>query len=204
MMKRSLTQRPMTQRSSPNQAGFALPVMLIVLLVMLVSSIYLLKSSNTTTLTAANLAYDSAQSRAVDYGLHAGFKWLQATSTSKKGLLDTNAPAAGYVATYDPTQGVRSPAFWAGSTIVTVGTQRIEYVIRRMCVYARPYNEDNTCVQTSDNPSASGTALAPGSSMAVTTPRYAGVPRVHYLVTARIDGARGGNVVNQMTVLIGG
>jgi hypothetical protein len=204
MMKRSLTQGPMTQRSLPNQAGIALPVMLIILLVMLVSSIYLLKSSNTTTLTAANLAYDSAQSRAVDYGLHEGFKWLQATSTSNKGLLDTSGSGAGYVATYDPTQGVRSPAFWAGSTTVTVGTQRIEYVIHRMCVFARPYNEDNNCVQTSDNPSASGTALAPGASMAITTPRYAGIPRIHYLVTARMDGARGGNVVNQMMVLIGG
>jgi Tfp pilus assembly protein PilX len=205
MMKRSLTQGTMTQRSLPNQAGIALPVMLIVLLVMLISSIYLLKSSNTTTLTAANLAYDSAQSRAVDYGLHAGFKWLQATSNSNKGLLDTSGSGAGYVATYDPTEGVRSPAFWAGSTTVTVGTQRIEYVIHRMCVMALPYNDkDNNCVQTSDNPSASGTALAPGASMAITTPRYAGVPRIHYLVTARMDGARGGNVVNQMTVLIGG
>ena len=205
MMKRSPMQPSLRQPLLRRQAGIALPVMLVILLVMLISSIYLLKSSNTTTLTASNLAYDSAQSRAVDYGLHQGFKWLQATSTSQKVLLDKNAAANGYVATYDPTQGVRSTAFWTGSATVTVGAQRIEYVIHRMCVMALPYNDkDNNCVQTSDNPSASGTALAPGSSMAISTPRYAGVPRVHYLVTARMDGARGGNVVNQMTVLIGG
>jgi Tfp pilus assembly protein PilX len=197
--------KPSTQGPSQNQAGIALPVTLVILLVMLISSIYLLKSSNTTTLTAANLAYDSAQSRAVDYGLDAGYKWLRATSIGKKGLLDTNVAASGYMATYDPNDGVRSPAFWLGSTTVTVGAQRIEYVIHRMCDRPLPYNDkENTCVQTSDNPSAAGSAVAAGASLAIPAPRYTAIPRVHYLVTARMDGARGGNVVNQMMVLIGG
>jgi hypothetical protein len=195
----------MMKRSLPNQAGIALPVMLIILLVMLISSIYLLKSSNTTTLTASNLAYDSAQSRAVDYGLDAGFKWLKATSTNNKGLLDANVAASGYVANYDPNDGVRSAAFWLGSVKVDVGQQRIEYVIHRMCDQKLPYNDKaNNCIQTSDNPSAAGSAMAAGASLAIPAPRYTAIPRVHYLVTARMDGARGGNVVNQMMVLIGG
>ncbi|KQQ97645.1 hypothetical protein ASF77_03650 [Massilia sp. Leaf139] len=188
-----------------SEAGIALPVMLIILAVMLVSSIYLLKSSNTTTLTASNLAYDSAQSRAVDYGLHQGYQWLRATSLSKKALLDTNVGTGGYNASYDTTLSVRAPGFWAGSRIVTVANQRVEYVIHRMCDRPLPYNDkNNSCVQTSDNPSAKGAPLALGASMAITTARYADVPRVHYLITARMNGARGGNVVNQMVVLIGG
>jgi len=193
------------KRPLSNQAGIALPVTLIILLVMLISSIYLLKSSNTTTLTASNLAYDSAQSRAVDYGLHQGFQWLGTTARTNKGLLDTNVAAGGYNAIYDTTLSVRTPRFWSGSRIVQVGTQRIEYVIHRMCNLPLPYNhKDNACVQTSDNPSALGATMAPGDSLALSTPRYAKVPRVHYLITARMDGARGGNVVNQMVVLIGG
>lgn len=200
-----MMKRPFMKRSIAKQAGIALPVILVILLVMLISSIYLIKSSNTTTLTASNLAYDSAQSRAVDFGLHEGFKWLKATSTSKKGLLDTNVAASGYQATYDPTEGVRSPGFWVGSKVVEVGKQRIEYVIHRMCDLPLPYNhKDNTCIQTSDNPSAMGSSVSPGASLALPAPRYTAIPRVHYLITARMDGARGGNVVNQMMVLIGG
>lgn len=195
----------MMKRPSPRQAGIAMPVMLIILLVMLISSIYLLKSSNTTTLTAANLAYDSAQSRAVDFGLYQGYEWLDKTHRTSKGTLDTSVAAAGYVASNDINQGVRSAAFWAGSRTVELGNQRIEYVIHRMCDRQLPYNhKDNKCVQTADNPYAAGAALPPGSSLALPTPRYNGIPRVHYLVTARMNGARGGNVVNQMVVLMGG
>lgn len=195
----------MMKRFSKRQAGIALPVMLIILLVMLISSVYLLKSSNTTTLTASNLAYDSAQSRAVDYGLYQGYQWLAHTHRTNKGLLDGNVATAGYVARHDPNQSVRSSAFWAGSRTVTLGNQRIEYVMHRMCDRAQPYNaESNTCIQTTDNPYAAGAALPLGSSLALPTPRYNGIPRVHYLVTARMDGVRGGNVVNQMVVLMGG
>lgn len=205
-MMAPMMKRPRSHGSFPRQAGIALPVTLVILLVMLISSIYLLKSSNTTTLTASNLAYDSAQSRAVDFGLHEGFKWLSATSssTSRRAQLNKNQTAAGYVATYVPTEGVRMPSFWTGATVVTVGGQRIQYVIHRMCVSAGAYNDGNTCVQTSDNPFASGASLPMGSSMVLPTPRYNDVPRIHYQITARIDGARGGNVVNQMVVLIGG
>jgi hypothetical protein len=193
------------KRPSPRQAGIALPVMLIILLVMLISSIYLLKSSNTTTLTASNLAYDSAQSRAVDYGLYQGYQWLAHTHRTDKALLDRSVSAAGYVARYNAGEGARTPAFWAGSRTVVLGNQRIEYVIHRMCDMAAPYNSpSNKCVQTTDNPYAAGAALPLGSSLALPTPRYNGIPRVHYLVTARMDGARGGNVMNQMVVLMGG
>ena len=195
----------MMKRSLHTQAGIALPVTLVILLVMLISSIYLLKSSNTTTLTASNLAYDSAQSRAVDFGLHDAYRWLEATSIGEKGRLDAHSPADGYSASYDTIQKVRTPEFWSRSRIVTVGSQRVEYVIHRMCDLTGAYNDPNNhCVQTSDNPLASGAPLAVGASNAISTPRYAEVPRVHYLITARMDGARGGNVVNQMVVLIGG
>ena len=42
-----------------------------------------------------------------------------------------------------------------------------------------------------------------GDSLASDSPVYAGVPQLHYVITARIDGPRGGNVVTQMVVLIG-
>jgi hypothetical protein len=53
--------------------GVALPVMLIMLAVMLIGSLYLLRSSTSSTLAATNLAYDSSLSRAADGGLMTGF-----------------------------------------------------------------------------------------------------------------------------------
>ena len=194
----------MKPRLSLSQQGIALPVMLIILVVMLISSIYLLKSSNSTTLTASNLAYDSAQSRAVDFGLHEGYQWLNSTALGQKPLLNRHSPANGYHASYDTTWNVRSTAFWTGSRTVTLGKQTVEYVIHRMCSGEQAFNEiGNRCVLTTANPHASGGAVMPGDSQAEDAPPFNALPRVHYTITARIAGARGGNVVNQMVVLIG-
>jgi len=186
------------------QGGLALPVMLIILLVMLISSIYLLKSSNSTTLTASNLAYDSAQSRAVDAGLHAGFKWLSDTAAGNKALLNGDLPNDGYLATLDTTQSARSDAFWNGRKTIVHDGQAIEYVVHRLCLLTGAYDAvGNACVQTAD-PNAGGAHVGVGDSLAADSPQFAETPKVHYVVTARMSGARGGNVVNQLVVLIGG
>ena len=186
------------------QRGMALPVVLIILLVMLISSIYLLKSSNSTTLTASNLAYDSAQGRAVDFGLHKGFQWLSDTARTNKAQLNSHLASQGYIAILEQGQSPRSDAFWEGGLFVTVGAQRVQYVIHRLCSRDLPYDDpDNACVQTADNPSAMGSSVKVGDSLASDAPRFTSVPKVHYVVTARIAGARGGNVVNQLVVQIG-
>jgi len=186
------------------QGGLALPVMLIILAVMLISSIYLLKSSNSTTLTASNLAYDSAQSRAVDAGLHAGFKWLSDTANGNKALLNQDSPQNGYLATLDTTQTARSDAFWDGKKTVVHQGQSIEYVVHRLCLLTGAYDTaGNACVQTADA-NAGGAHIGVGDSLASDSPQFAETPKVHYVVTARLSGTRGGNVMNQLVVLIGG
>lgn len=100
-------------RSRLRQAGIALPVMLIMLTVMLIGSIYLLRSSTSTTLTVANLAYDSALSKEADLGVHRAFQWL--STLPSRSVLNANSPGDGYVATLDPTWTVSSPGFWTGS-----------------------------------------------------------------------------------------
>ena len=188
-----------------HQRGIALPVMLIMLLVMLVSSIYLLRSSNSTTMTASNLAYDAALVRAADFGLHTGFQWLSTTANTNKVQLDSHVAAEGYRATLNTKDTVRSADFWDGSRVVQdADLNQIRYVIHRMCaldvVYSHP---ENSCVQTSANTSELGNTVRLGDSLASDAPVYAGVPQLHYVITARIDGPKGGNVVTQMVVLIG-
>jgi hypothetical protein len=190
---------------SHRQRGIALPVMLIILLVMLVSSIYLLKSSNSTTLTTANLAYDASLSRAADLGLYTGFQWLSDTAVANKSALDADDTTNGYVATLDTTQAVSGSDFWTGAkTITGADGTSIDYVVHRICARAGPYDDPrNRCVQTAANTATLGTTVALGDSLASDSPSFAGTPQVHYVVTSRIRAARGGNVVNQMVVLIG-
>ncbi|WLI91491.1 hypothetical protein Q4S45_10330 [Massilia sp. R2A-15] len=195
----------MILRTQTQQRGLALPVMLIILVVMLISSAYLLKSSNSTTMTTSNLAYESALNKAADLGLLTGFEWLSATATSNKVALDANSSDNGYVATFDTTQNVRSDGFWSGKrTLTTADGLTIDYVIHRMCSQAAAYNAgSNRCLQTTPNPSNLGSSVALGSSLSSTALALAGSPQLHYIITARIAGPRGGNVINQLAVLIG-
>jgi hypothetical protein len=205
--------RPLLPRLAPRhlfrfaraarQAGVALPVMLIMLTVMLISSIYLLKSSTSTTLTTANLAYDSALSKAADLGVHTAFAWLAAAD---KSTLVVDQAAGGYLATLNPLQTVNTPAFWNGSVklLDTAGNQ-VEYVIHRMCTFTGLYNStnpQNSCVLTSAKANVKS-ATPVGRSLSSDAPEYQDQPQLHYVVTTRIYGPRGGNVVNQSVVMMG-
>lgn len=187
------------------QRGVALPVMLIILAVMLVATIFLLKASNSTTMAASNLAYDSAQGRAVDLGLHTGFQWLSDTARANRAALNDDSTANGYLASLDTTLTLRDGDFWAGARTVTDGAgNQIQYVVHRLCKIPGAYDAPgNACVQTAANTSTAGNTVALGDSLAADAPAFASTPQVHYLVTARLSGARGGNVVNQLVVLIG-
>lgn len=192
------------------QQGVALPVMLIILVVMLVSSIYLLKSSNSSTLSASNMAYDSALSKAADLGLHQGFQYIQAQALANKKLLEKDDIDNGYMATYDTSKSVTSTAFWANSKTVvnaaamngTATGDTVEYVIHRACLNPGNATVGNACVLTSGNPLTNNNGVAAGSSLGAGSVVYVNPPQIHYIITARIYGPRGGNVVNQMVVLI--
>lgn len=192
-------------RFRTRQAGIALPVMMIMLTVMMLSSIYLLRASTSTTLTTNNLAYDSAMAKAADLGLHTAFQYL---STTPKSTLLADVPAAGYVSTMVPNQTVNSAAFWAGKASVDDGAtppNHIEYVIHRMCMFQGAYNAvgpANNCTLTAAKPKVASSSKL-GESLGSDTPVYDGMPELHYVVTARIVGARGGNVITQAVVMMG-
>jgi len=190
----------------PRQSGIALPVVLVILAVMLVSGIYLMKSIHSTTLATGNLAYDATLSQSVDLGLHQGFQWLSTTAATNKAALDQDSPADGYVALLDTSQTPRDDAFWSGSQTVALPDNggSVEYVIHRLCAQRMAYdNPKNQCMQTAANTAQLGNTVALGTSLASDSPSYAGTPQVHYVITARLRGAKGASVTNQMTVLIG-
>lgn len=192
---------------SLRQAGVALPVMLLMLLTMSITSIYLIKSVNSSTINATNAAYESALVRAADLGLHTGFSWLSTTANTNRADLNLPNPAQAYFATFNTALRPNNPAFWAGSRkVLSTSGEEVEYIIHRMCTQTGSYDQinpvANRCVMTSEA-NTSPTKLPPGSSQSQGNPPFAGAPQVHYIITARLSGPRGGNVVNQMVVLIG-
>jgi hypothetical protein len=191
------------------QGGISLVVMLFMLVIILVGSLYLMKSSSTATSVTSSLAYDSALSKSADAGLLAGFKWLKDTAASSKGNLNADDAGNGYRALLDTTEAVSSSGFWAGSKKMDVTNpdgqkDTIEYVIHRMCLKGGAYDAaDNKCMLTAPNTSTLDNSVELGTSLASDSTPLAGAPEVHYVITARILGARGGNVVNQLVVMIG-
>ena len=190
------------------QRGIALPVMLLMLLTMLATSIFLIKSINSTTLLAGNLAYESALGKQADIGLINGFRWLSDTARLNRPLLNAPLAAQGYVANFDMNLDPSQSQFWAGAVVVAnsgSGTE-VRYVIHRLCNSTGAFDQilpvPNRCVLTTD-PQTGTTTAAIGSSLKGDGVTFDSAPQVHYVITSRITGPRGGNVVNQLVVLIG-
>lgn len=185
------------------QRGMALPIVLILLTVMLISSLYLVKSTTSSTMATANLAYDSAMSKAADLGLHTAFQYL--STVSKETLLNHDS-VNGYRATVNPAISVNNSAYWEGAAhVIDSAGNKIEYVIHRMCMFTGDYNATapaNRCTLTSSK-SKVGSASRLGESLSSDRSEYNAIPELHYVVTARIYGARGGNVVTQAVVMMG-
>jgi len=191
-------------RAGAHCAGMALPVVLIILAVMLLGSVYLLRTVNSTSLTTGNLANDATLSRAADLGLHTAFAWLQQTAKTNKAALLQDDTANGYHAHWD-VKTPRDAGFWDNQVTMTgEGGTTIAYVIYRLCNVSGSYNSGtNACMQTAAPSGGSGTGPGLGSSFGTGDPLYDATPQLHYLITARIVGGRGSNVTNQMIVLIG-
>ncbi len=188
------------------QRGIALPVMLLIMLMMLVTSIFLLKSMNSATMMSGNAAYESALGKAADIGLVNGFKWLSTQAKADKSVLAADLVAQGYSSSFDTTLTPRASGFWTNKVSVTDNGNTVEYVIHRLCPFPGNYDQitpvANHCVLTA--PVDDVTAPTPvGASLVGDSIIFPAAPQVHYVITSRISGPRGGNVVNQLVVMIG-
>lgn len=180
--------------AAPSRArGAVLFIALIVLVAMTLAGIAIMRSVDTATLIAGNLAFKQGTVQSADNGIEAAYQWLLAN----RGSLSTTNTGQGYTsALANPTWN--NPATWASA--VTVGTDpagnTISYLIHRMCNCPNTlYNgncaagEANSCAL--DNP-ATGAPPPPaqGDSFAIGSPGYLQDPRVYYRITVRSQGPR--------------
>jgi Tfp pilus assembly protein PilX len=175
--------------------GAVLFIALIVLVAMTLAGIAIMRSVDTATLIAGNLAFKQGTVASSDNGIEQAYQWLIA---NRAALALDNLPQgynSGYATPVWTTAGA-----WASA--VTVGTDAagntISYVIHRMCNCADTlYNGTSaTCPQGNqcalDNPTGTGTPPPPaqGESFSIGSPGYLQDPRVYYRITVRSQGPR--------------
>ncbi|MGH8648766.1 MAG: pilus assembly PilX family protein [Burkholderiales bacterium] len=186
--------------------GAVLFIALIVLVAMTLAGIAIMRSVDTATLIAGNLAFKQGTIQSADNGIESAFQWLIAERST---LANTNLAKGYYSAKPAGTLEWNDPSTWASA--VTVGTDAagntISYVIHRMCTCAdSPYNQN--CGPTPqlcalDAPAA-GTPPPPaqGDSFAVGAPGYLQDPKVYYRITVRAQGPRNTSSFVQSMVAI--
>ncbi|MEW6562753.1 MAG: hypothetical protein AB1400_05905 [Pseudomonadota bacterium] len=135
--------KPVSCGVAQTQRGIILFVALIALIAMTLAAIALIRSVDTSTIIAGNLAFKQSGTASADVALNNASDWLNATSLSNPTALETNSAANGYYATSNGLN-LASDATWASGTSalatgvgITNGTDTsgnaIRYVIQRMC-----------------------------------------------------------------------
>jgi len=183
----------MLASQASGQRGTVLFVALIVLVAMTLAGIAIMRSVDTATLIAGNLAFKEATIQSSDNGIEQAYQWLLAN----RNVLANSNQAAGY---YSSRPGAEpnwnDPLTWTNA--VTVGTDAagntVSYLIHRMCNCPDTlYN--GTCAGGNAQqcalflPSGISKQQA-GDNFAVGAPRFLADPKLYYRITVRAQGPR--------------
>jgi type IV pilus assembly protein PilX len=181
----------------PSRArGAVLFIALIVLVAMTLAGIAIMRSVDTATLIAGNIAFKQGTVASADDGVERAYQWLL---TNRAALATTNN-GSGY------TSNLQSPtwtsaAAWTNS--VTVGTDpagnTISYLIHRLCHCSDAgYNDPCAASPTGQNQCALENPVATampapeqGDSFATGGAVYGADSKVYYRITVRSSGPRG-------------
>lgn len=186
--------RILRQMSAMRQRGTVLFIALIVLVAMTLAGIAIMRSVDTATLIAGNLAFKQGTIQASDSGIEQGYQWLLA---NRAVLANTNLGAGYYSSRPGAEPDWNDPLTWTSAA--SVGTDAAgnttSYLIHRLCNCPdTPYN--GTCAtgtaQQCALTSASNTPPPPaqGDSFAVGAPGFLEDPKVYYRITVRTQGPR--------------
>jgi type IV pilus assembly protein PilX len=189
-----------------NQAGVVLFVALIALLVLSLAAVGLIRSVDTSTLIAGNLAFKQSAKYSSDHGIESAIAWLNNNPAQLEGNSTNNGYFAGLTkeadADYDNGPGndkdklfnadtwSEKTAFASGDDI-NLGVEAnsgntIRYIIQRMCKNAGPADSTNECLygagQDGGNSNSSTAYIGGAKGNTSRSPIYR--------VTARVDGPK--------------
>lgn len=146
------------------QRGVVLFFALIALLALSLSAVALIRSVDTSTMIAGNLAFRQASSVSADAGVENAIRWLNSTSVANGAMdavvnpahaLNQDAPAQGYYSAANNAVSLTDGTGlqWDDSDSMFVGTDatgnKIRYVIHRMCRNPNQAIKDADCLFSS-------------------------------------------------------
>lgn len=191
------------------QRGTMLIIALIVLVAMTLAGIAMMRSVDTSTIAAGNIAFKQSGVHSADSGVQAGFAWLNANIGAAALNNDNNAAAnsAGYFSSAPATDpDWTNPSVWTTAALVNGGAKDdagnvVSYYIHRLCSVpncapnATCGGTVNICGSTPSNTAISGEGVDQSAPNFFTLP-----PAIHYRVTARVTGPRNSVTVVQTTM----
>ena len=164
------------------QRGVALFFALIALLAMSLTAVAMIRSVDTSTMIAGNLAFKQTTAASGDAGIEAAINWLTETQTANNTVNIYNDathpfnisgggalfPNAGYYSAVDPDLSLTdgSVLLWDDTDSLLIGTDNSgntsRYIIQRMCRNANMKIEDTNCLYSG--------AIEDGSGKSTPTP----------------------------------
>jgi type IV pilus assembly protein PilX len=188
------------------ERGVVLMVALIVLVAMTLAGIALMRSVDTTTMIAGNLAFQQSATNSGDVGTETAVAWLQTNNSS---VLWLDAAAQGYKASrQDPGTTQTWDSFWASvlvpaGQVVTLaqdGTtgNTVSYTIQRLCNGTGDPASAATGAPDCAQSQVAGSSAGGSKGASVIALAYNST--VYYRVTTRIAGPR--NTVSYVQTIV--
>lgn len=187
------------------QKGVVLFISLIVLVAMTLAGIGLMRSVDTSTIIAGNLAFKQSTLQAADQGVEQAYQWLFPNGGTA--VLNNDNPPQGFFSASPLTEPVWSdPAdpIWANAVTLApdAANTTVSYLIHRMCTEPNTtYNGFNggianqCAINTSASSAGKSFGIAPGITVAAN-------PMLYYRITARAMGPRNTQSITQTMILI--
>jgi type IV pilus assembly protein PilX len=202
MMKSLLTPRKKLGRSL-KQRGVVLFFALIALVVMSLAAVALIRSVDTSTMIAGNLASKQAATNSGDAGIENAIVWLAATETANSILnVYNDAPhpfnitnaANGYYSNADPALNLFANATWNAITalppVIDSSGNTVSYIVQRMCRSANQLLSIQGCLFSAASLDKNGMEIRLPQQICDGPGCPKGGQAPLYRITARVTGQR--------------
>ena len=182
------------------QRGVVLLIALIVLVAMSLAGVALIRSVDTTTVVAGNLAFSQSAVQSADRGIAVAAKWLETKNTGPD-LAATDETNGYFTAPPVPEPDWHNAANWTGVSVALNGGSPdasgniVRYMVHRMCANTGSWNGNN-CARFPTKSSREG------GSQSTTALPFEGPPMLFYRITTRVEGPRNTVSVIQSSVLL--
>lgn len=186
-----------------SQQGMVLLVALVVLVAIMVAAVAMMRSVDTSTLVAGNLAFQQSATHATDKGVEAAVAMLRQKLTD--GTLADNDTTNGYFSTMretdNPAAGQNWQEFWSASlagNAYSVGEDSyknsIFFVVHRICRNSLPPGSGGECVASPMVTTSTGNSEEAGEI------QLNSAAQIYYRITVRVAGPRRTESYVQTTV----